>query len=91
MYSSTWRKQNTTWRRQNTTWRKFKLKPRKLIILGIEVGVRYTFSDELDGSVPDAEYREPFSFGNINSNDWYVFSGFTITYTFGEKPCYCSY
>ena len=60
-------------------------------ILGVEVGARYTFSDELDGSVPDAEYREPFSFGNTNSNDWYVFSGFTITYTFGEKPCYCSY
>jgi len=61
-------------------------------ILGFEVGVRYTFSDELDGSVPDAEYRQqPFSFGNTNSNDWYVFTGFTITFTFGEKPCYCSY
>lgn len=60
-------------------------------ILGFEVGVRYTFSDELDGSVPDAEYREPFSFGNTNSNDWYVFTGFTITFTIGEIPCYCSY
>jgi hypothetical protein len=25
-------------------------------------------------------------FGNINNNDWYVFSGLTLTYTFGEKP-----
>ena len=61
------------------------------IILGIEIGARYTFSDELDGSVPDAEELESFSFGNINSNDWYVFSGVTLTYTFGRKPCYCNF
>ncbi len=58
-------------------------------ILGIEVGARYTFSDEIDGSVPDAEFRQQFRFGNINNNDWYVFSGLTLTYTFGENPCYC--
>ncbi|TDU43816.1 hypothetical protein BXY82_1235 [Gelidibacter sediminis] len=62
------------------------------LILGAEVGVRYTFSDEIDGSVPDTPSRkEPYSFGNLNSNDWYVFSGITLTYTFGEKPCYCVY
>ncbi|SHG67319.1 type IX secretion system protein PorG [Winogradskyella jejuensis] len=60
-------------------------------ILGAEIGARYTFSDELDGSVPDADFREQFSFGNTNSNDWYVFSGFTLTYTFGQKPCYCDF
>lgn len=59
-------------------------------ILGAEVGVRYTFSDKIDGSVPDAPSRkEAYSFGNLNSNDWYVFSGITLTYTFGQKPCYC--
>jgi hypothetical protein len=61
------------------------------LVLGAEVGVRYTFSDKIDGSVPDAPSRKPLSFGNLNSNDWYVFSGITLTYTFGEKPCYCSY
>lgn len=61
------------------------------IVLGAEIGARYTFSDELDGSVPDASFREQFSFGNTNSNDWYVFSGFTLTYTFGQKPCYCDF
>ncbi|TCK67534.1 hypothetical protein DFQ05_1312 [Winogradskyella wandonensis] len=61
------------------------------IILAAEVGARYTFSDELDGSVPDADFRQQFSFGNINSNDWYVFSGLTLTYTFGQKPCYCDF
>lgn len=61
------------------------------LILGAEIGVRYTFTDEIDGSVPDAPSRKaPYSFGNLNSNDWYVFSGITLTYTFGEKPCYCN-
>ena len=58
-------------------------------ILGIEVGARYTFSDELDGSIPDAKELQQFRIGNINNNDWYVFSGITLTYTFGENPCYC--
>ncbi len=58
-------------------------------ILGVEIGARYTFSDELDGSIPDAEELQPFRFGNINNNDWYMFSGITLTYTFGENPCYC--
>ncbi|WP_316931860.1 type IX secretion system protein PorG [Psychroserpens damuponensis] len=61
------------------------------LILGFEIGARYTFSDELDGSVPDSEGLEAFSFGNINSNDWYVFTGFTLTYTFGQRPCYCNF
>jgi hypothetical protein len=60
-------------------------------ILGFEIGARYTFSDEIDGSVPDSKELEQFSFGNTNSNDWYVFTGFTLTYTFGQRPCYCNF
>ncbi|GAA4050352.1 DUF6089 family protein [Flavobacterium chungnamense] len=60
------------------------------LILGVEVGARYTMTDNLDGSLPKNENLEPLKFGNINSKDWYVFSGFTLTYTFGEKPCYCA-
>ena len=60
-------------------------------ILAAEIGARYTFSDELYGSVPDADFREQFAFGNTNSNDWYVFTGITLTYTFGKKPCYCDF
>ncbi|TXE15441.1 hypothetical protein ES692_16655 [Psychroserpens burtonensis] len=63
----------------------------KHLILGFEVGARYTFSDELDGSVADSKELDAFSFGNTNSNDWYVFSGFTLTYTFGQRPCYCNF
>ena len=59
------------------------------LILGVEVGARYTFSDELEGSMPDSANHLQYRFGNINNNDWYVFSGITLTYTFGEKPCYC--
>jgi len=57
-------------------------------ILGIEAGARYTFTDGLDGSVPKSSNLQQFSFGNTNSNDWYVFTGVTLTYTFGVKPCY---
>lgn len=59
------------------------------LILGAEVGARYTLTDNLDGSNPKNPNLSTLKFGNLNSNDWYVFSGFTLTYTFGEKPCYC--
>ena len=60
------------------------------LIIGFEVGARYTLTDNLDGSLPKNQNLEPLKFGNINSNDWYVFSGFTLTFTFGNKPCYCA-
>lgn len=59
------------------------------LILAFEVGARYTFTDEIDGSVPDAEERVNLSVGNVNNNDWYVFTGATLTFTFGRNPCYC--
>lgn len=59
-------------------------------VLGLEVGARYTFSDNLDGSNPKDENLAAARFGNLNSKDWYVFTGFTLTYTFTEKPCYCA-
>jgi hypothetical protein len=49
------------------------------------VGAKYTFAD-IDGSYPTNENLTYLKFGNINNNDWYVFSGLTLTYTFGEKP-----
>lgn len=60
-------------------------------IFAAEVGARYTFSDEIDGSKPDYDDNRVNSIGNINNNDWYVFSGITLTYTFGRKPCYCNF
>ena len=61
----------------------------KNIILGVDVGARYTMTDNLDGSNPKNKILSPLKFGDLNSNDWYVFSGITLTYTFGNEPCYC--
>jgi len=60
------------------------------IVLSAEFSARYTFSDNIDGSAPsELDNSGAFEeFGNPNSNDWYIFAGFSITYTFGRKPCY---
>ena len=62
-------------------------------VLAAEIGARYTFTDNLDGSNPNkaGEDQDDVSFGNINNNDWYVFTGITLTFTFGRKPCYCNF
>lgn len=59
-------------------------------VLGIEIGARYTFEDDIDGSNPINKNLGQYKFGNLNNNDWYMFSGLTLTYTFGEQPCYCT-
>jgi len=59
-------------------------------VLGMEIGARYTFTDNLDGSNPKNKNFETLKFGNLNSKDWYVFSGITLTYTFGKNPCFCA-
>jgi len=59
-------------------------------VLGLETGIRYTFTDNLDGSNPKNEAYSHLNFGNLNSKDWYVFTGLTLTYTFGQNPCYCA-
>ena len=70
----------------------FKTTLTQSFVLAFEIGARYTFSDEIDGSIPDSVDRQPlYSFGNLNNNDWYTFSGITLTYTFGQNPCFCNY
>jgi hypothetical protein len=64
-----------------------KLRIGQFFIVGAEIGARYTFTDNLDASNPEGSNYEEFRFGNIFSDDWYVFSGVTLTYTFGRKPC----
>lgn len=59
-------------------------------VIGLEAGARYTYADDIDGSNPKNKNLKNIRFGNINNNDWYVFSGLTLTYTFGNKPCYCA-
>ena len=68
-----------------------KLNPNPFLILGFEFGARYSLTDNLDGSNPGNQYinEVDLKFGNINNNDWYLFMGFTISFTFGDLPCYC--
>ncbi len=62
----------------------------KRLVMSLEVGARYTFTDNLDGSKPSDFNYSSNQFGNTLSNDWYVFTGLTFTYTFGKNPCYCA-
>lgn len=59
-------------------------------VLAAEIGARYTFTDNIDGSFPEDDSLANNRFGNLNNKDWYVFTGATLTYTFGQKPCYCA-
>jgi hypothetical protein len=62
--------------------------------MGIEMGARYTFADDIDGSntTSDGVQNAPeLKFGNVNNNDWYVFTTVYINFTFGRKPCYCNF
>lgn len=59
-------------------------------VVALEAGARYTYADDIDGSNPKNDNLKNLQFGNVNNNDWYVFSGLTLTYTFGTKPCYCA-
>jgi hypothetical protein len=54
-----------------------KSKLTETLIIGFEVGARYTFTDNLDGSNPKNGNLKSLKFGNINSNDWYVLQVYT--------------
>ncbi|HSP12094.1 MAG TPA: DUF6089 family protein [Salegentibacter sp.] len=61
------------------------------IVAAFEIGARYTFTDNLDGSWPEEllDRRDPpIEFGNRNTNDWYVFTGVNFTFSWGRRPCY---
>jgi len=72
-----------------------KMNPNPLWVIGLEIGVRYTLTDAIDGSAlsydSSIDPKDPTNpeFGNIGNNDWYVFTGLTISFTFGDLPCYC--
>ncbi len=74
-------------------------------VISAEAGFRTTFTDNLDRGDPSVVFHNSITpsqkqriksrhpqirkIGNLNSNDWYVFTGITFSYTFGRKPCYC--
>ncbi|CAM1360887.1 Outer membrane protein beta-barrel domain-containing protein [Tenacibaculum sediminilitoris] len=52
--------------------------------IAFETGVRFTFVDDIDFTT---DKINSLDFGG-NGNDWYVFSGISIVYTFGRPPCF---
>ena len=61
----------------------YKRKLNSFLTGGIELGARYTLTDNLDGS-----HSGQFNFGNPNSNDWYIFTGLYVTIFFNKKACF---
>ena len=62
----------------------FKTKVYGKIAFAIETTFRYTFTDELDYSTnrfSDFDYAS-------TSNDWYMFSGISLVYSFGRPACF---
>lgn len=56
------------------------------IAFAVETTVRYTFTDKLDFST--SEFPE-LDFGGT-SNDWYMFTGVSLVYTFGRPACFAN-
>ena len=70
-----------------------KLKPLKYFVLGLEISAKHSFTENLDGSYPKFEDSNLYSqkpFGSNLSQDWYVYSGITLTYLFGSYECDCT-
>lgn len=63
----------------------YKARVSEHFIIAGELGARYTFTDNLDGSAPE----NGIEIGDTSNNDWYFFTGIIISYTWGRKPCYC--
>jgi len=52
--------------------------------VAIETRFRYTFVDDIDYTTTNFSELD---YGG-NGNDWYVFTGFSLVYTFGRPACY---
>lgn len=61
----------------------YKFRIKENFAASFETSFRYTMKDDID----EMSIRN-ISVGNTNSDDWYVFTGFTLTYGFGRPGCY---
>ena len=73
----------------------FKSKLFDKFAFAIETRLRYTFTDDIDDGLLIKEevltgHPENAKFNDPDTNDWYMFTGFSIVYTFGRPPCYSS-
>lgn len=63
------------------------------LVLGFEARIRYTYTDDIDDGLFYKEeiikdHPEIAKFNNPDTNDWYAFTGLTLTYTFGRPLSY---
>ena len=59
-----------------------KMKPLNSFVVGLEISAKHSFSENLDGSYPEFDDSSLYSqrpFGSNLSQDWYVYSGITLT------------
>lgn len=63
----------------------YKMKLAENFGISFETTFTYTFKDNIDRNNFDIDI---LSFGNPNSDDWYVFTGISIVYAFGRAGCY---
>lgn len=69
----------------------FKYQFKKKYTLGFEAGARKTFLDYLDG-ISDADQRvKDYQYGNPKDDDWYFFTGISLSITLFNIPCPFSY
>lgn len=52
--------------------------------IALETGVRVTLIDDIDFTT---EKINSLNYGG-NGNDWYMFTGISVVYSFGRPPCY---
>jgi hypothetical protein len=62
----------------------FKSKLAGSLAFSLETKFRYTFEDNLDYNTDEID---ELNFGGTG-NDWYMFTGFSLIYTFGRPACY---
>ncbi len=65
----------------------YKAKLAENIGIALETTIHYTFKDDIDLNNHNIDIPQR-SFGNPNSNDWYVFTGISVVYAFGRPGCY---
>ena len=59
----------------------------KRLTLGFEAGARKTYFDYLDGISDEDITIKNYQYGNPNEDDWYFYSGISLTYVLYKIPC----
>ena len=65
----------------------FKYFIQKKYTIGFEAGARKTFFDYLDGISDGDQTIKNYQYGNPKDDDWYFFTGITLSITLFNLPC----